>query len=110
MDTYDTLRGVAKVARLARRLGRKFRVRGIRLDSGDLAALAAGARRILDQAGLRDVEIFASGGLDEHAIARLVAGGAPISGFGVGTAMGVSQDEPSSTSPTSSWPTRDAGA
>jgi len=95
VDTYDTLRGVAKVARLARRLGRRFRVRGIRLDSGDLAALAAGARRILDRAGLRGVEIFASGGLDEHAVARLVAAGAPISGFGVGTAMGVSRDEPS---------------
>lgn len=94
VDTYDTPRGVEKVARLARDLGRAFRVRGIRLDSGDLAALAARARRVLDHAGLTHVEIFASGGLDEREIARLVAAGAPISGFGVGTAMGVSRDAP----------------
>jgi nicotinate phosphoribosyltransferase len=94
VDTYDTLEGVRRVAELARELGDDFRVRGVRLDSGDLAALARGARDILDAAGLRQVEIFASGGLDEHAIARLVAQGAPITGFGVGTSMGVSSDAP----------------
>ncbi len=94
VDTYDTLSGVAKVARLAREHP-ELKVRGIRLDSGDLAALSFEARRILDRAGLEDVQIFASGGLDEHAVARLVSAGAPITGFGVGTAMGVSQDEPS---------------
>lgn len=94
VDTYDTLAGVAKVARLARKHP-EFEIRGIRLDSGDLASLAFEARRILDRTGLEDVQIFASGGLDEHAVARLVAADAPISGFGVGTAMGVSQDEPS---------------
>jgi nicotinate phosphoribosyltransferase len=94
VDTYDTLSGVAKVARLARGHP-EFEIRGIRLDSGDLASLAFEARRILDDAGLEDIQIFASGGLDEHSVARLVAAGAPFSGFGVGTAMGVSQDEPS---------------
>jgi nicotinate phosphoribosyltransferase len=94
VDTYDTLAGVKKVARLAREHP-EFEIRGIRLDSGDLASLAFEARRILDDAGLEGVQIFASGGLDEHAVARLVSAGAPISGFGVGTAMGVSQDEPS---------------
>jgi nicotinate phosphoribosyltransferase len=94
VDTYDTLEGVRLVARLARELGEAFRVRAIRLDSGDLAELAKASREILDEAGLESVGIFASGGLDEHEIARLVAFGAPIDGFGVGTRMGVSHDAP----------------
>ena len=95
VDTYDTLDGVRKVVRLAEELGDDFRVRGIRLDSVDLAELARGARRILDAAGLDQVRIFASGGLDEWKVQALVAAGAPIDGFGVGTAMGVSADAPS---------------
>jgi nicotinate phosphoribosyltransferase len=94
VDTYDTLAGVRNVVRLARELGSDFRVRAVRLDSGDLAALAFESRRILDAAGLQRVGIVASGGLDEEAIARLVAAGAPIDGFGVGTEMGVSRDAP----------------
>lgn len=95
VDTYDTLQGVRKVVELAREMGDAFDVRGVRLDSGDLAELAFGAREILDAAGLEGVEIFASGGLDEHEIARLVEQGAPIQGFGVGTGMGVAKDAPS---------------
>jgi nicotinate phosphoribosyltransferase len=95
VDTYDTLAGVRKVADLARELGPDFRVSAVRLDSGDLGALASGARDILDQAGLRGVRIFASGNLNEDEIARLLAAGAPIDGFGVGTEMGVSRDAPS---------------
>ncbi len=95
VDTYDTLAGVRKVVDLARELGPRFRVSAVRLDSGDLGTLAFGARRILDDAGLRSVGIFASGGLNEDEIARLVAAGAPIDGFGVGTDMGVSRDAPS---------------
>jgi nicotinate phosphoribosyltransferase len=94
VDTYDTLDGVRNVVRLAAELGGSFRIRGIRLDSGDLGALAASARRILDDAGLHGVRIFASGGLDEHIVADLTARGAPIDGFGVGTRMGVSADAP----------------
>jgi nicotinate phosphoribosyltransferase len=94
VDTYDTERGVEKVVSLARELGDDFRVRGIRLDSGDLGALARRARAILDEAGLARVEIFASGGLDEHDVASLVASGAPIDGFGVGTSMGIADDAP----------------
>jgi nicotinate phosphoribosyltransferase len=94
VDTYDTLDGVRNVAELARELGDAFRVRGVRLDSGDLAELARGARRTLDAAGLADVEIFASGNLDEYAVAELVRSGAPITAFGVGTRMGVSADAP----------------
>jgi nicotinate phosphoribosyltransferase len=94
VDTYDTLEGVKKVVRLAEELGEDFRVRAIRLDSGDLGDLAASSRRILDRAGLERVAIFASGGLDEWEIRRLLEGGAPIDGFGVGTGMGVSRDAP----------------
>jgi nicotinate phosphoribosyltransferase len=94
VDTYDTIEGVRLVARLAREGGDAFRVRGVRLDSGDLAALAREARRVLDDAGLGEVSIFASGNLDEHEVARLVDGGAPIAGFGVGTRMSVSDDAP----------------
>jgi nicotinate phosphoribosyltransferase len=95
VDTYDTIAGVRKVVDLARTLGEDFRVQAVRLDSGDLLALARGAREVLDGAGLTQVEIFASGSLDEDAIAALLAAGAPIDGFGVGTAMGVSSDAPS---------------
>jgi nicotinate phosphoribosyltransferase len=94
VDTYDTLAGVRKVIDLAGVLGDDFDVRAIRLDSGDLAQLARQSRKLLDDAGLHRVEIFASGGLDEHEIARLLQSGAPIDGFGVGTCMGVSKDAP----------------
>jgi nicotinate phosphoribosyltransferase len=94
VDTYDTLEGVRNVVRLAGEMGNSFSVRSIRLDSGDLAALARSARSILDDGGLDGVRIFASGGLDEHEIGALLAAGAPIDGFGVGTRMGVSADAP----------------
>jgi nicotinate phosphoribosyltransferase len=95
VDTYDTLHGVQHAIRLARERGEDFQVRALRLDSGDLLALSRAARALLDEAGLRQVRLLASGGLDEDAVAGLVAGGAPLDGFGVGTAMGVSSDAPS---------------
>ena len=95
VDTYDTLQGVRNVIRLAEEMGEEFDVRAVRLDSGDLAALAVDARRLLDDAGLHGIEIFASGSLDEYRIKRLLDAGAPINGFGVGTRMGVSADHPS---------------
>ena len=94
VDTYDTLTGVSRLVALAGALGERFRVSAIRLDSGNLEDLSRAARRLLDGAGLRGVEIFASGGLDEHSIDALVRGGAPIDGFGVGTLLGVSADAP----------------
>jgi nicotinate phosphoribosyltransferase len=94
VDTYDTLAGVRKVIEYARELGDEFRVRAVRLDSGDLGELAKRSREMLDEAGLESVQIFASSSLDEYVIADLLADGAPIDGFGVGTRMGVSQDEP----------------
>ncbi|MFW6056085.1 MAG: nicotinate phosphoribosyltransferase, partial [Chloroflexota bacterium] len=95
VDTYDSIDGVRKVVDLAQELGDSFRVRAVRLDSGNLAALARESRRILDDAGLNRVEILASGGLDEYTVSELVAADAPIDGFGVGTNMGVSSDVPS---------------
>lgn len=94
VDTYDTLEGVRKVIALSKKLGDRFQVGAIRIDSGNLAALAKAARRMLDEAGLTHVKIFASGSLDEYRIAELLAQGAPIDGFGVGTRMGTISDRP----------------
>ncbi len=94
VDTYDTREGVARVVALAQELGEDFHVRAVRLDSGDLARLAVEARRALDEAGLGQVQIFASGGLEEYKLDALLVAGAPIDGFGVGTEMAVSGDAP----------------
>ena len=94
VDTYDTLAGVRHVIDLMTGAAPPPRISAIRLDSGDLGALARASRRLLDEAGLTGIRIFASGGLDEYEIARLVAAGAPIDGFGVGTGMSVSGDAP----------------
>ncbi len=89
VDTYETLEGVRKVIALSRRLGDAFHVQAIRLDSGDLGALAVEARRLLNEAGLARVTIFASSSLDEYEVQKLVASGAPIDAFGVGTKLAV---------------------
>lgn len=95
VDTYDTLEGIDRAIEVAREMrDRGDALRAIRLDSGDLDSLAREARARLDRAGLAHVTIFASGGLDEHAIARLVGREAPIDGFGVGSHFGVSSDAP----------------
>jgi nicotinate phosphoribosyltransferase len=95
VDTYDTSRGVEKAIEVAGELAaRGGHLAGIRLDSGDLAALAKEARRALDEAGLTDVEVLASGGLDEDALAALHDAGAPIDAYGVGTKIGVAEDAP----------------
>lgn len=95
VDTYDTIQGVEhaiQVAREVRASGR--RLHAIRLDSGDLNMLSRAARAMLDRAGLPEVALVASGGLDEDAIDALVRAGAPIDGFGVGTRVGMSADAP----------------
>ena len=94
VDTYDTLNGVLTAIRVIRELELTGAI-GIRLDSGDLLDLSRRSRELLDQAGLPEVRIFASGGLDEFEIDRLVQTGAPIDAFGVGTRVGVSADAPS---------------
>lgn len=94
VDTYETLDGVRHVIELAQKLQERFRVRAVRLDSGNLGELARAARRMLDEAGLSQVGIFASSGLDEYEIQRLVGQAAPIDAFGVGTKLAVSEDAP----------------
>ena len=91
IDTYDTAGAAHKVVALARS---GVPVQGVRIDSGDLGAHAREVRRILDDGGLAQVRIFASGNLDEERLRSLVAGGAPIDAFGVGTRMNVSADAP----------------
>ena len=93
VDTYDTIAGINHAIAVIKDLRLSGRL-GIRIDSGDLAALAKRGRRLLDRAGLTQVRIFASGGLDELSIDELVRAGAPIDAFGVGTRMGVSADHP----------------
>jgi nicotinate phosphoribosyltransferase len=88
LDTYDTI----NAARLATEFGPKLR--GVRLDSGDLLELSKRVRAILDDAGMRRTKIFASGDLDEFKIAGLIAAGAPIDLFGVGTELSTSRDAP----------------
>jgi nicotinate phosphoribosyltransferase len=95
IDTYDTEEGAQKVAALAPRLRAEgIEIGGVRLDSGDLGTLAKSVRRILDDAGLGTTTIFASGNLDERRVRDLLAGGAPIDGFGVGTSLVTSDDAP----------------
>jgi nicotinate phosphoribosyltransferase len=94
VDTYDTLEGVRKVCDLAKELDKDFKIKAVRLDSGDLLEMSKKTRLILDKASLGKVEIFVSGGLDEYKIAELLSSGAPIDGFGIGTSMGVSSDVP----------------
>ena len=96
VDTYDPYTGIDRVIELAPRLAAEgIEVGAIRLDSGDMAAQARAARERFDAAGLPTVGIFASGNLDEWRVAELLAAGAPIDGFGVGTALDTSSDAPS---------------
>lgn len=95
LDTYDTLRAADLAVTVGRELAAAgHALRAVRLDSGDLAALSRGVRARLDAGGLAAVRIMASGDLDEQRIAALLAGGAPIDLFGVGTALGTSEDAP----------------
>jgi nicotinate phosphoribosyltransferase len=88
VDTYDTMEGVRHAAAI------EPPVRAIRIDSGDMASLSKEARAILDQLGRSSVKIMLSGDLDEYKIARIVAAGAAVDGFGVGTELITSRDAP----------------
>lgn len=95
IDTYDTEIAAGKVVQLAQRLkAAGIHIKGVRLDSGDLAQHAQRVRRILDAGGMTDATIFASGNLDEIILRDLLAQGAPIDGFGVGTHLDTSSDAP----------------
>ena len=88
IDTYDTIKGV----KLATKIGKKLK--GVRLDSGNIMLLSKRVRRILDDAGLEHVKITASGDLNEYKISQMLAKGACIDFFGVGTEMAISKDVP----------------
>ena len=95
IDTYDTEAAARKVVALAPRLkAAGITVRGVRLDSGDLIALSKSVRRILDEGGLADVTIFASGGIEEEVLAAFAREQAPIDGIGIGTSLTTSSDAP----------------
>jgi nicotinate phosphoribosyltransferase len=89
LDTYDPVAAARSLA------GSGLRPGGVRIDSGDVVALSAEVRKILDASGLQDTTIFASGDLDEWRIAQMLEAGAPIDGFGVGAALSTSSDAPS---------------
>lgn len=95
IDTYDTEAAACKLVNLAPRLQQRgIVIKGVRIDSGDLAEHARQVRRILDEGGLSDVTILGSGDLDEHRIAELLALDAPFNGFGIGTRLDASTDVP----------------
>ena len=95
IDTYDTVEGARKAVKVAQEMAQQgHKLRGVRLDSGDMVDLSRKVRSVLDQAGLTDVLIFASGAYDEYKLAQVVRDGAAIDSFGVGTKVGVSADTP----------------
>jgi nicotinate phosphoribosyltransferase len=95
IDTFDVEEGARRAAQVAGELAADgIRIRGVRIDSGELGPLATSVRKILDEAGLQDVQIILSGDLDEHRIKRLLDDGAPVDSFGVGTQLGTSADAP----------------
>lgn len=95
VDTYDTIEGIKKAIRVGQQLReRGHEMLGIRLDSGDLAALSIAARSLLDAAGFPDASIIASDSLDEYAIVDLKAKGARIDTWGIGTRLATAHDQP----------------
>ena len=96
IDTYDTARGARRAVEVANRLrGSGVSVKGVRIDSGDLAVEARRVRAILDSLGAKDIRILVSGSVDEYAIAAMEAERAPVDAYCVGTRLAVSQDAPS---------------
>jgi nicotinate phosphoribosyltransferase len=96
IDTYDTEAGARKVVELAPKLKADgISIRGVRIDSGDLAAMAKKVRGILDAGGLEEVIILVSGGINEDVLLKMAAAKAPIDGFGIGVNLDASIDAPS---------------
>ncbi|MBI5265074.1 MAG: nicotinate phosphoribosyltransferase [Bradyrhizobium sp.] len=95
IDTYDTEAAARKVVALARNLRTQgIKIRGVRIDSGDLVALSKSVRRILDDGGLAGTTIFVSGGIEEESLAAFAREGAPVDGIGIGTSLATSSDVP----------------
>jgi nicotinate phosphoribosyltransferase len=95
IDTYDTEAAAHKVVALAPRLAvLGIKVRGVRIDSGDLVALSKSVRKILDAGGCKDTIVFASGGIDEATLTAFANANAPVDGIGIGTSLTTSSDAP----------------
>ncbi len=92
IDTFNTIEGAKKAIETAKKLG--IKLKGVRIDSGDLVKLSKEVRKILDENGFKDSIIIASGGIDEYKIKDLEESNAPINGYGVGTKLVVSADVP----------------
>lgn len=96
IDTYDTEVAAHKVVELKPRLAKLgIAINGVRLDSGDLNEQSRRVRAILDEGDCNEIGIFCSGNLDEYRIQELLAAGAPVDGFGIGTRLDISEDAPS---------------
>jgi nicotinate phosphoribosyltransferase len=96
VDTYDSIEGIRKAAKVAKQLHKQegVKIKGIRLDSGDLVELSKFARKHFQQQEVAFIKIFASGDLDEFKIHDLLKAGAQIDGFGIGTRFAVSRFAP----------------
>lgn len=95
VETYDPVRGLQNAVAIAEEMAERGQsLEGVRIDSEPLGELAQLARRMFDEAGLDDVKIVLSGGLDEERVDALVSSGAPADGFGIGSALVVSSDKP----------------
>jgi nicotinate phosphoribosyltransferase len=95
IDTYDSVQGAHTAIEVANQMRDSgLQLIGVRLDSGDIVSLSKQVRRLFDDAGFEELQIFASGSLDEHRVAEALAQGAAIDAFGVGTKIGVSADAP----------------
>ena len=95
IDTYDTEAAAHKVVELAPRLdAHGIKIRGVRIDSGDLVALSKSVRKILDDGGCKETIVFASGGIDETTLMAFAKVAAPVDGIGIGTSLATSSDAP----------------
>lgn len=95
VDTYDTLRsGVPAAIKVAREFGDKINFLGVRIDSGDMAYLSKGVRKMLDDAGFPNAKIYASNDLDEETITSLKRQDAKIDVWGIGTKLITAYDQP----------------
>jgi nicotinate phosphoribosyltransferase len=96
VDTYDSMEGIKKAAKVAKEFfeQKDIKIRGIRLDSGDLINLSKFARKYFQEQGVSFLKIFASGDLDEFKIYDLQKADAQIDGFGIGTNFAVSRTAP----------------
>lgn len=95
IDTFDVAQGAQRAVEVAKELASSgFTLKGVRIDSGDLAALSHQVRAILDASGMQDTQIVLSGDLDEYRVKEMLDAGVPVDAFGVGTQMGTSADSP----------------